>query len=251
MRAAITEETKIIGFGEAHAPEDFDGRSTVRRFAEDLLPALAPLSSALLVELLAPPQGCEGARATVQKESDAVTQGQSKANQNEYVALGHLARRHGVTPDILRPSCEDMKAIQQSDSPVVTMMETIAQLSAREAPELVGTATSERPLVILYGGALHNDVEPREELASWSYGPHLAKATNGHYLEIDLVVPGLMQATDSWKKFRWYDAAASLPAGHGPVLIQLDARSFALVFEREITAEASSAAEDRASPPAD
>ncbi len=205
----------------------------MQRFAEDLLPALAPRSSFLLVELLSPPTGCEQARAAVQKESDAVTQGQAATNQNEYVALGHTARRLGLTPEILRPGCEEMKAIETSESPIVTMMETIARLTEEEAKKLIDKAAPEKPWVLLYGGALHNDQNPRSGLRAWSYGPALSQVTDDKYVEIDLVVPELMKTTESWRKFPWYQAAAELPQGHGPVLIETSDRSFALVLPRE------------------
>jgi hypothetical protein len=220
-----------VGFGEAHAPSDFTARTTVRRFQEELLPGLAPRSGHLLVELLAPPKGCEQQRKQVQTESDAITTGQSKDNQNEYVQLGHAARELGVAPDILRPSCQDMQAIASAEVGVLVMMETIATLSVETTQEWLAVTNPQRPLVILYGGALHNDLVPRDNLETWSYGPRLSDLSAGHYVEVDLVVPELVADSDSWRKFVWYDAVRSLAKGHGPTLVQASERSFALVFE--------------------
>ena len=224
---------RVVGFGEAHAPSDFAGRTTVQRFSEELLPAAAPHTRRLLVELLASPGGCEKPRQDVQAESDAITEGQSEQNQNDYVALGHTARKLGVVPDILRPTCDDMRAIAAAEVRVLGIMKTIARLSIVTTERWLSEPTSEdRRLVFLYGGALHNDLAPREHLESWSYGPALADRTEGRYVEVDLVVPELVQDSESWRKFLWYQAVESLPEAHGTVLVRVSDRSFALVFPR-------------------
>jgi hypothetical protein len=229
-RAALPADVRVVGFGEAHAPSGFAAKTTVKRFTEDLLPSLAPRSKHLLVELLAPPNGCEKARQQVQAESDAITEGQSEQNQSEYVALGHAARSHGVVPDVLRPSCEEMQAVASAEVRVLQIMETIALLSLRTTERWLAEPAGERPLLLLYGGALHNDVSPREHLATWSYGPRLVELSGGHYVEIDLVLPELVGDSDSWKKFAWYEAVRALPRGHGTTLVRVSERSVALVF---------------------
>jgi len=231
LAAALPANVRIVGFGEAHAPSGYVGRSTARRFAEDLLPGLAPRSKRLLVELLAPPTGCEKAREDVQTESQAITEGQAETNQNDYLELGHAARRLGITPDILRPSCQDMQAIAAAEIRVLAIMETIATLSVDVTKTWLAEATEARSTVLLYGGALHNDLAPRQHLETWSYGPRLSDLSGGLYVEIDLVIPELMQDSESWQKFPWYQAVRSLPPEHGPTLVQVSAGSFALVFE--------------------
>jgi hypothetical protein len=42
--------------------------------------------------------------------------------------------------------------------------------------------------VIVYGGALHNDLFPRKELASFSFAKPVKKAAGGRYLEVDLYI---------------------------------------------------------------
>lgn len=230
LAAALLDGVRVIGFGEAHAPSDYVGRSTVRRFAEELLPGLAPRSKHLLVELLVPPNGCEQQRQAVQAESDSITEGQAEQNQSEYVELGHAAQRHGVVPDVLRPTCADMAAIADAEIRVLAIMETIASLSLTVTERWLTEPGEERPLLLLYGGALHNDVSPRPNLENWSYGPRLIELSADRYVEVDLVVPELVRDSESWQKFAWYDAVRSLPAGHGTTLVRAGERSFALVF---------------------
>ena len=54
-------------------------------------------------------------------------------------------------------------------------------------------------LVVAYGGAMHNDLLPREGRADFSFGPSLAEATGGQYVELDLVIPEQIKDTDAWR----------------------------------------------------
>ncbi len=234
---ALLAKTKpsAIGFGEAHTPAEFTARTTVRRFTDDLLQVLAPETSALFVELLAPASGCDGAKQAVKREADAVTAGQAEGNQNEYAKLGKRARELGVVPDILRASCDDLKSIQAAgELGVVTMMETIARLTGAAVVERRTRLLPGRPLVLAYGGALHNDARPRVGRETWSYGPGLTQATDGAYLEIDLVLRALVTDSAAWQSFGWYAAFRSLDAASPKAwLIQNGASSYAFVFAPE------------------
>lgn len=229
-------KARVIGFGEAHAPADFKASSTVHRFTEQLLPTISGGSTSLFVELLAPPsQGCSEEKKVAKKESQAITQGQSKNNQNEYLQLGTRCRELGVVPDILRASCEDMKRIAAPDGGVLAYMETIAQLFTQNLKTASTKTKASRPLVLAYGGALHNDASPREGRESWSYGPALLQATGGAYLEVDLIIPELIGDTESWKSFTWYDAYQELDHKQGSVLMKWGKHSYSLFFSPATT----------------
>src|SRR5687767_10839967 len=43
--------------------------------------------------------------------------------------------------------------------------------------------------LILYGGALHNDLKPLKGWEAYAFGPSLSEAIDGGYVELDLVVP--------------------------------------------------------------
>jgi hypothetical protein len=228
----LHQKAQLIAFGEAHAPASFSGASTVRRFTQDLLPTISDGASHLLLELLNPPkEGCQKEKAAAQKESEKITAGQSKQNQNEYLTLGAATRKLGVVPDILWSSCEDLAFIASPEGGVVAMMETIAKLSEKTLKEQLRSTRPGRPLVLAYGGALHNDVAPREGREAWSYGPQMIDDTKGRYLEIDLVIPELISDSVSWKSFAWYDAYAALDHKEGAILMQWGERSFSLFLE--------------------
>lgn len=228
----LHHKAQLLAFGEAHAPSTFTGKSTVYRFTHELLPTISEGASHLLLELLNPPkEGCQKEKAAAQKESNQITEGQSGQNQNEYLVLGTEARRLGIVPDILWASCDDLAFIASPEGGVVAMMETIEKLSEKALKEQLRSTRKGRPLVLAYGGALHNDIAPREGREAWSYGPTMMKDTQGRYLELDLIVPELISDTDSWRTFAWYDAYLALDHSSGAILMQWGNNSYTLFLE--------------------
>lgn len=228
----LHHKARLIAFGEAHAPASFQGATTVHRFTSDLLPTIADGASHLLLELLNPPkEGCETEKAAAQEESEKITAGQSKQNQNEYFTLGTESRKLGVIPDILWSTCEDLAFIASPEGGVVAMMETIAKLSEKNLKEQLRTPRKGRPLVLAYGGALHNDVTPRAGRESWSYGPKMWEDVKGRYLEIDLIVPELIADSESWRSFAWYEAYKALEHREGAILMKWGENSYSLFLE--------------------
>ena len=68
--------------------------------------------------------------------------------------------------------------------------------------------------MLVYGGALHNDLAPNPELASYSFGPAIDAFTHGDYREIDLYVPELVATLPALRAERWYPVLA--PDAHAP-----------------------------------
>jgi hypothetical protein len=121
-------------------------------------------------------------------------------------------------------------------------METVGRKSGEALLAYRAKAKEERPLVIAYGGMLHNDIMPAQERHSWSYGPAVSEATGGRYLELDLVAPEQMDSPERFKRFDFaeaLDAVTKVPHKY-ITLIARGPASFALVFagERPRVAEA-------------
>ena len=85
-------------------------------------------------------------------------------------------------------------------------------------------------LVAVYGGALHNDLHPQAELAAYSFAPAVLKATLGHYVEIDLVVPEYAQTSAAVKAQAWWRAYRTARRPGATVLVRRDPRSFVVIF---------------------
>jgi|GEM_PF-1920918 len=227
----LLEKARVVGFGEAHARASSQGPSTVKRFTDDLLPTFSDGVSHLMVEILAPPsQGCEKETAVAKKESKKITQGQAKSNQNEYLAMGGRARDLGIVPDVLRVTCDDLSLIASKEGGVLAYMETIAKVFAKDLINRAGRTKKSRPLVVAYGGAMHNDRMPREHRESWSYAAAVRKATSDSFLEVDLIVPELITDSESWKNMPWYNDYRALNHEEGAVLMRVGEKSYALFF---------------------
>lgn len=208
FRAILETKPLVIAIGEAHAQKGTEAiPSSAKRFTDELLPLLEGRASDLLLELMAPPKGCKKVTEEVKTKQKVVTSKQAESAQNEYVVMGNEARKRAVVPDLLRPSCADLDAIDKAgDDAIGASLATIARLTRTQVLELLSRndkAGADR-IVVTYGGAMHNDRTPPSERAAWSFGPELAARTKDRYVEIDLFVPEFIQDTESWKKLAWY-----------------------------------------------
>lgn len=233
---AAAGDPLVLGLGEAHAPKRATVPSAAARFTGDLLPLLAGRASDLLLELMLPPDGCVDAVAEVRREQEPVTSQQAEADADEYVVMGQRARQLGIVPDTLRPTCRDMDSIQQASAADVIdlSLTTIARLSCTQAARLVDRdALSDADcgkMVVIYGGALHNDLSPAPEAARWSYAPQLDAHVGGRFAAIDLVVPEFIGLDATWASLPWWPHYDKKRLGRKATLFRTAPQSFVLVF---------------------
>lgn len=239
LASLLVPAPRLLAVGEAHAQKgEGRGSSVAKRFTERLLPALEGKASDLLVELMLPPKGCAKQADVVREKQAPALAPQADTNQNEYLELGEAARRRGIVPDALRPSCDDLAAIGRAGDAgesVVAMMTTIERLTEAKASELLARAAraETRKMVVTYGGALHNDVTPKPGRETWSFGPALERAAGGAYVELDVFAPEAIGEGEAWRALAWhahYDAARFATKA---VLFRTGPKSYALVLPRE------------------
>ncbi len=229
-----TDQPQALGIGEAHAQKGTEQiASSTKRFTEQLLPELKGKASDLIVELLLPDGSCKKTAQKVAKQQKPVTEPQAKENQNEFLVLGKAARKLGVIPDVLRPSCEELTRITEAGAgDIGVMLETIARLTRTKVESLLAQNAKDdkSAMVVAYGGALHNDLAPRKGREAWSYGPALAQITNGHYTELDVIVPEYIKDTETWTSLPWVKHYDRKKLGSKTVLFHVAPRSWVLVF---------------------
>ncbi len=226
---------RVLAVGESHAQKGSEGvPSATRRFTEQLLPALSGRASDVIVELWAADPRCKKEQvAKVEKEQQAVTQSQAADNQNEFLTLGNEAKRLGIQPHVLRPSCEEYDAILRAGPDAVgKMLEMIARLTAAKAKALLPPADAAGKMVVAYGGALHNDLAPRPGREGWSFGPELSAHTGGKYVEIDIIVREFIKDTESWRALPWYAHFDREQHPDEAVLFTVAPGSYVLIFPR-------------------
>ena len=235
FRWVLAHQPAILAVGEAHAQKGTEGiPSATKRFTESFLPVLENRASDVLVEAWAGDPKCQREVKAVASAQKPVQQAQAQTNPNEYLALGNRAKALGMVPDLLRPTCDDYANLADAGADSITAsLELIKRLTQAHATRLFqrNETAKNGKLVVTYGGAMHNDLAPTEALRKFSFGPELATATGGRYVELDLIVPEYVKNTESWQKLPWY---ASWQADGGPkdkpTLYRLGDRSFVLLF---------------------
>ena len=227
-----TERPLVLAIGEAHAQKGAAVDSSTKRFTDEILPLVQGKASDLLVEAMMPPTGCKPQVEVVREKQKAATAPQAATNQSDYVVLGTEAKKRGIVPDLLRPTCEDLDAIDKAGPEAIgASLATIARLTSTQVDKLlvrIERLNLDR-FVITYGGALHNDLVPGAGKEDWSYAKKLVERTKGRYVEVDLFVPDFIRDDATWQKLEWrahYDparfpdrAVVFHPREHGYVVI--------------------------------
>ncbi len=234
LRLVLAQKPLVLGIGEAHAQRGSEGiRSATHRFTHDLLPILAPTSSDLVLELMIPDGTCKKAERQVREVQKGVVKRQASSNQDEFTKLGHEAKALHVRPHVLRPSCDEFKKIKAAGRDGIAQMLTmIANLSEALTRKILAR-NAQRKLskaVVLYGGALHNDIPAVQGREKWTFGPALDKATGGRYVALDLIVPEFIKDSDSWRALPWYPYYDLAKLGKVAVLYKTGPRAFTLIF---------------------
>jgi hypothetical protein len=228
-------DVRVVSIGEAHAPKGAQVPSSAKRFTQEILPSLAGRASDLVVELMMPPTGCAARVAEVKKTQAPITTRQAPDDQNEYLAMGDAAKKLGIVPDLLRPTCADLDAIEDAgDDAVDASLRLIERLTREKVEKLVArdlrTPGDERKMVVTYGGAIHNDRDPPPERRAWSFGPAFDHLTEGHYVEVDLYVPEFIDRSEAWKRLPWFSSYDPVRLGEKTTLFRVRERSFAILF---------------------
>lgn len=234
FREVLKRNPRVMGIGEAHALKGTeDVKSGAARFTDELLPELNGKASDLLLELWFPDPKCRKETiAQVRRQQEVVTKKQANANKNEYIELGNAAKKLGITPRTLHPSCEDLEAITKAGtSDIGLMLETVAKHTERDIASLLKRQGDKPKLILAYGGAMHNDPHPRAGAETWSFGVHVKRHTQ--YIALDLIVPEYVKDSAAWKSMPWYDAyAARGSKPHGALLYEPRAGELVLIFPR-------------------
>jgi hypothetical protein len=230
----------VVAVGEAHAQKAVPGvESATNRFARELLPALTPRVKGIVIELIAPDRQCaHREEKAVAERAKPVTEPQRDTNQSEFLALGFAAKNLGMRAEPLIPTCDELEAVLAADNDVGALLELIAQVTVRESVDFLDHQKPEYGIAI-YGGLLHNDVDPQPGHETWSFGPRLYEHAHGSYVEIDLIVPELVRNETPWTDLPWFSHYDPARAGGETLLYRTGAASFVLIFPRsEATGEA-------------
>lgn len=232
----LASKPTVLALGEAHAQKGTESvASTASRFSERFLPRLVGRARYLVVELLVANGKCGQVEARVAEKQRPVTEPQAASNQNEFLELAQKAKSLGIEPHPLRPTCDEYRAVVGAGAgDIDRLLVTVRDVSLRTLGSLLDLSakTDKDAPVVAYGGALHNDLEPRPGREAWSFGPALRERTQGKYVELDLIVPEYIKDTESWQAFPWYKEYQAVQDRTQTLLYAPSSASFVLIFPR-------------------
>lgn len=230
LRAVLEGKPAVLGVGEVHATTDGPAiPTTIGRFTERLLPVLAPGTTDLVIETWRLDQTCgeqaEQVVATVEQDTK-----RPEVVKDEIVVLAEKAKALGVQPHDLTLNCEEYASIQADDGSV-DYDTLLVLLTGKLGDYAQRGLQTEGATVVLYGGAMHNDLFPSEALQPYSYGVAARETGGPRYVELDLYAPELIRGKESLVEPAW---APLLEHATGPdraVLYARGPQSYVLFLE--------------------
>jgi hypothetical protein len=232
----VRDDAGVVAFGEIHQDTATASvRSSLARFTDEILPVLAPRASHLVVETWVARGECGDAEARVTEDVARTTE-RPVETESEIVRLLRRAREAGIAPHILEVPCAEYRALAGEGGAKVDY-DRLLTFTGRALGDAVRRAAllprpPGRPLVLVYGGALHNDLHPDPALAAYSFGPGAHQLMRGGYREIDLYVPELAERLPAFRAERWYGVWRRRAAPGQAAAIARSARSAIVVFPR-------------------
>ena len=224
FQAVLDEHPEVLAIGELHAPRGAPARlTTMHRFRTSLLPLLRGKRGFLVLETWQPNTSCGNVQRHVVKQiRRKISRKQSEKTTSELVQLVQSARAMGLMPRILHPTCEDYRSMRDNRGRFdpAAMLTLVGRLLGEETQraweQLFGRSDGVEPagsLVVVYGGAVHNDANPKGHRTRYSFGVQMAKRLRDRYVELDLIVPEFademedLLTTEPWHAC--YDEASS------------------------------------------
>lgn len=237
--AVLASKPLVLGLGEYHEIEGGPKvKSALKRFTETMLPLLKNKASDLIAETWLTNGNCgrveTEAKEQIEKESE-----RPATTEDEVVTMLKRGNSLGIAPHILTVECEDYLDLLDEKREIdnVKLLELVTRLLKEKAEKLAKDQGPEGKAVVIYGGALHNDLAPSEELASFSFGPELKKSTNGRYVQLGLYVPEFIERDEETKQAAWYPFFLKHASTTKTLLITLAPDAHLLIFPRSTTAK--------------
>lgn len=195
--AVLASKPAILGVGELHETEGAPKvRSSIAWFAKALVARLEHRASDLIAETWISEGDCGATEQKAVEEIGEVTE-RPESTEDELVALLLGAKEHGVRPHVLEVSCEQYSKLLDADGALDAekLLVLVTKLLLEKATDLYekNQARDSKRMIVIYGGAVHNDVEPAKDYADFSFGPALDRLAEGRYAELDLFVPELVE----------------------------------------------------------
>ncbi len=207
---------RVFAIGEYHQRRGTAGESPTSRFSREVLHLLEPRARHLVLESWVA-DACRAKTDLAQQLDHPATQ------QMELLRVWHASRQLAVQPHELpmtcieqdalfdaRPrviDCGDRRCVEPRNIDFLLVLEVITQ-KLHDSVRALADADPDHA-VIVYGGALHNDLYPRWPLEELSYALPLQRELGDRaVLEIDLVVPEVVAPLRMVRDEPWFPLMA-------------------------------------------
>jgi hypothetical protein len=198
---AEADHPQVFAVGEYH---DADA-TTLQHFNEDVVPLLAPHAKHLVIEAWLDAECGDPVRAQVEAATGRDAWAQDEIHQLVIASKLNKLVIHG-----LPITCIEQRAVLDPRGRVdwLLLLELITNKLGDMTREVMDDGG-----VIVYGGALHNDLYPPWPLDELSYTLPIAK-DHGHVLEIDLVTPEVVAPMRMVRYEPWFPLLALASPSH-------------------------------------
>lgn len=193
-------DTRVYAVGEYHPSRtSVARRSPIARFTTEILDLIDPAARDLVLEAWLD-QGCAGTRDVTSEVTRRLGRSPSSTAELEALILRSARRRlqlHG-----LPVTCIEHEALRDGTGRVdfLRLLQLVTEKLGTTTRQLVRDDRA----VIVYGGALHNDLYPRWPLEDLSYAYPLARELGGGVVELDLVVPEVVAPMPLIRHEDWF-----------------------------------------------
>ena len=230
---------RVYAIGEYHETWDTSrsgARSTLDRFNQDILGLLRPHAHHLVVEAWLG-QDCAAAAAAVPGQIASAT-GHTPRTQSDISTLLTASGKASLVPHGLPMTCIEQGAVVDRRGAVdfLLLLELVTEKLGATTRTLL--AADPARAVIVYGGALHNDLYPRWPLEQLSYAAPLARELGGGtVLELDLVVPEVVAPMAMVRTEPWFPLLGLAAPGR-TVVWRRGPHSYVVILPAQTTAVA-------------
>lgn len=231
VRAVVAHAglAKVYAVGEYHPTRGSRGRHTpLAWFTTEIMALLVPRARHLVVEAWLD-AGCDATGTAIQREVAMVT-GRPPSTRTDLEVLVRASEQLQLATHGLPMTCIEHGALLDAMGRVdfLRLLELVTEKLGTTARTLVDDDRA----VIVYGGALHNDLYPRWPLASLSYAHTLAADLGGGVVELDLVVPEVVAPLAMVRREPWFPLLGR--AAPGRVLVwQRGVGSYVVILPAE------------------
>lgn len=233
----LSRRPRVVAFGEYHQLHKTTAvKSSLRWFLDEILPRLLYWPSDLIVETWVTEGECGQKEKAVVKDVKKTTQ-RPKKTEDEIVTLLRQAGQSGIQPHILQISCADYQALLDESGEVDydKLLILLTQQLLRKVHEVAERRGDTGRPILIYGGAIHNDLYPKEVYKNYTYGPQLFKDVRGGYIEVDLYVPEYVAADSKLTDEPWYALYRAQAAAQPKktALLKRGLNSYIVMFPRK------------------